>query len=165
MSDLTHEQKKEFIEAAYNAALGLAAEGRAIVPAVVAAQAALESRYGASSLSAQAYNYFGIKAGKSWRGRSVVMPTMEWDRDLKKMVATTARFKAFGSMRECFADYARIIETYSWFRDCVEAAKTQDPIRFVEGLITKPGEPGWATDPKYADKVLKVIAMWGLLNR
>lgn len=159
------EKKRAFVELAYSTAVELAAEGRAIVPAVVAAQAAIESAYGASSLSVQANNYFGIKSGRKWAGKSVVMPTLEWDRDLKKMVSTTARFKAFPSMRACFEDYARIIETYSWFRDCVAAAKNGDALAFIDGLITKPGEPGWATDPKYADKILKVIAMWGLLNR
>ena len=44
---------------------------------VIIAQAAIESNWGRSSLSAKYNNYFGIKAGKSWKGKTVNMKTGE----------------------------------------------------------------------------------------
>ena len=42
----------------------------------IIAQACLESKYGFSGL-AKYYNYFGMKCGSSWKGKSVVKDTKE----------------------------------------------------------------------------------------
>ena len=44
---------------------------------VIIAQAAIESNWGRSVLSSRYNNFFGIKAGKSWKGKTVNMKTGE----------------------------------------------------------------------------------------
>ena len=46
------------------------------VPAIVA-QAIVESNWGKSLLAAKYHNYFGLKCGKNWRGKSVNLKTKE----------------------------------------------------------------------------------------
>ena len=41
----------------------------------IIAQACLESGYGLSSLASKYNNYFGLKCGSSWRGKSVNLQT------------------------------------------------------------------------------------------
>src|SRR5512144_3010959 len=86
-------------------------------PGVTVAQAALESRWGASQLARAAHNYFGIKA----RGGlpSIALPTLEYRTG--RPFRTEARFARYDSMDACFADRDRIILTaacYAHARAC-----------------------------------------------
>lgn len=47
------------------------------VASAIIAQACLESNYGKSTLSAKYHNYFGMKCGSYWTGKSVNMTTKE----------------------------------------------------------------------------------------
>ena len=49
----------------------------------VIAQAVLESGWGESRLASQYHNYFGLKCGTRWTGRSVNMRTQEEYRELR----------------------------------------------------------------------------------
>src|SRR5512138_400251 len=136
--------KSEFLELATTAA---AASSRASgLPAgVTVAQAALESAWGTSQLARAAHNYFGIKAhrGLPW----IALPTLEYRHG--RAVWTEARFTRYASMEACFADRDRIILRVA----CYAAARAcaADPAAFVCALARH-----WATDPQYADKLLKV---------
>lgn len=135
-----------------------------IVPAIAAAQAALESAWGESELSREANNLFGIKAGRSWDGPTYTLPTREFDPD-SGWRTVPAQFRAYESWAECFRDYGEIINTRPWFRDAAEAAVRGDPLGFLNGLLARPGrEPGWATDPAYKEKVLDIARRYGLLE-
>jgi flagellum-specific peptidoglycan hydrolase FlgJ len=136
--------KSEFLEAASQAAL-LASRSSGLPPGITVAQAALESAWGKSRLSRDAHNYFGIKAHGShpW----MEFPTMEIQDGTT--LHTHARFALYGSMSECFADRDLLIlknERYQSAREC-----TARPKEFVRAVAAC-----WATDPQYADKVLRV---------
>jgi flagellum-specific peptidoglycan hydrolase FlgJ len=152
----------DFIVLAFNAAEEAAKHGAPINPAIAAAQAALESNYGNSQLAIEGKNLFGIKAGKSWKGETVSFKTKEFD-DAKGMYETSAAFRKYKTWAHCFEDYGHIIGRLSWYKDAV-AAKN-DPVGFLLGLAAKPGkEPGWATDPRYVEKVLIVAKRFNLIN-
>ena len=123
-------------------------------PSVLAAQAALESNWGngvsASADGRSSYNLFGIKADASWTGPRVTVPTLEYKGG--RLVQETAPFRAYGSYAESFADYTRFLESNPRYRDAL--AKTGDAGEFVAGLQ----QAGYATDPKYSDKVLSILA-------
>jgi flagellar protein FlgJ len=149
--------RKEFILSAY-AAARKAREGNApINPIAAAAQAALESNYGASGLARDANNLFGIKKGGNWTGPVLSLPTHEVDPALGD-VTVTAEFRKYGDWSECFRDYGAIIGRLSFYADAV-AAK-DDPAGFIRGLAARDGEPGWATDPNYVTKVTALIDQW-----
>lgn len=142
--------KPEFLVAATRAALA-ASGASGFPPGITVAQAALESNWGQSQLARDASNYFGIKAHGAQA--SVAYPTFEHvnGRDVR----VSAAFARYASMEECFADRDRIIATahsYAQARAC-----RADPEAFARALATH-----WATDPQYADKLLRVHRANGL---
>lgn len=150
----------EFLLGVLAAARRAAAEGAPIVPAVVAAQAALESAWGNSRLARDANNLFGIKAGRSWAGEVLELPTREFDPETG-WIRMLARWRKYPSWTACIADYAAILKRLSWFADAVAAAERGDAMGFLDGLLPRKGEPGWATDPAYRSKVLSVMRRLG----
>ncbi len=134
------------------------AEKHAVHPAIMAAQAVLESGFGRSILSKKANNLFGIKAGPKWKGPRYPIRTREWTEE-KGMYITVAEFRVYADWTACMMDYARIIETLSWYRDA--ASNCTDAIRYLDGILPAPREPGWATDPHYRDKILAICRRFG----
>lgn len=104
---------------------------------VVAAQAALESRYGKS---APGNNYFGIKGpGQNLATKEVVNG---------RTVGVNASFRAYPDMESSVLDYGRLMERdrYSGIRS---GATLQEQINAL-------GKSGYATDPRYGDKVASI---------
>ncbi len=154
--------QSDFIVMAFKATEEAVSKGAPINPAIAAAQAALESAYGNSFLCREANNLFGIKAGKAWQGKVIELPTKEFDA-ARGMYSTVARFRKYDSWADCFRDYGEIIGRLSWYKDAVVAK--DDPVGFILGLAAKPGrEPGWATDPRYVEKVLSVAKRFNLIS-
>ena len=112
---------------------------------ITVAQAALESRWGESELSRRANNYFGIKAHgqHTW----VEMPTTEVIGGIAKQVRE--KFAAYADMDECFACRDRLILGGVVY----EEARRQlgDAEQFSRALAKH-----WATDPQYAEKLMRV---------
>ena len=63
----------------------------------VISQAVLESGWGESRLTSQYYNYFGLKCGTRWTGRSVNMRTQEEYRE-GTLTSIRDNFRVFDSM-------------------------------------------------------------------
>jgi flagellum-specific peptidoglycan hydrolase FlgJ len=142
--------RAEFIQQAMEAARAASAES-GLPAGITVAQAALESRWGESELSRRGNNYFGIKAhGKhAW----VEMPTTEVVKGVAQKVS--ARFAAYRDMRECFACRDALILRGAVY---VEARrKKDDPEAFARELAKH-----WATDPEYAEKLMRVYRENGL---
>ncbi len=136
--------REEFLEQASNAAQ-ISSKCSGLLAGVTVAQAALESSFGNSALSRKANNYFGIKA----HGRHVVLelPTTEViNGDARKV---TARFAAYRDMAECFTCRDQLICHAAVYTEA--RANARDPEQFVRALAKH-----WATDPNYAEKILKV---------
>ena len=132
--------KQEFISLATNAA----AAGK-YPTGIAVAQAALESAWGTSQLSQKANNYFGIKAHGD--AESIAFPTTEVVNG--KSVTVQARFAKYPDTAACFADRDRIITQLACYQDA--RANVADPELFALCLARH-----WATDPKYAEKVLRI---------
>ena len=116
------------------------------------AQAALETGWGKSEIrlpnGQPSYNLFNIKAGRSWAGATVDTLTTEYvDGVAQKQVE---RFRAYGSYAESFADYANLIRNSPRYSAVVGE---QDAAQFARGLQ----EAGYATDPRYAEKLTRII--------
>ena len=73
-SDMT---KNEFISSVAGYVQKYASAYGILVHSPVIAQAILESGWGESKLSSRYHNYFGLKCGSRWRGKSVNMKTQE----------------------------------------------------------------------------------------
>jgi len=131
-----------------------AAEVKTGIPAAfMVAQAAHETGWGRKEIRSAdgtpSFNLFGIKAGGEWKGPVVEVPTTEYVNG--KAQRTTARFRAYSSYAESFADYAQMMKDSPRYAQTV--AKASNASAFAHGLQ----RAGYATDPAYADKLTRVI--------
>lgn len=142
----------EFVQE--HTAAARAAEAQTGIPAAfMVAQAAHESGWGRRQITnadgTSANNLFGIKAGAGWNGPVAEITTTEYvDGEARKV---TARFRAYASPAESFADYARLMKTSPRYSGVLENATSAEG--FAQGLQ----RAGYATDPAYADKLTRVI--------
>ena len=116
-------------------------------------QAALETGWGRAEIrgadGANSHNLFGIKAGSSWKGRTVDVVTTEYvDGQPRKQVET---FRAYDSYAESFRDYASLLRNNARYQNVI--AQGRDAAGFAQGLQ----QAGYATDPNYAQKLMNVI--------
>lgn len=115
------------------------------------AQAALESGWGKKTLKTEtgddSYNLFNIKAGSNWAGPVVSKEVVEYKSGLA--VRSTEKFRVYGSYEESFADYAKLISISPRYAGVLN----QDAQGFASGLQ----QGGFATDPAYANKIMRVL--------
>ncbi len=124
------------------------------VPAhFLVAHAALETGWGRKELlnpdGTPTYNLFGVKAGKSWNGKTVDATTTEYVNGVARK--QTERFRAYHSYEDAFSDYASMLQNNPRFAGAVNGVVT--PAEFAQGLQNG----GYATDPAYASKLMRII--------
>jgi flagellar protein FlgJ len=113
------------------------------------AHAALESGWGRheprSESGLPSHNLFGIKAGRAWDGAVAGAQTNEFEGGRWQRQA--ARFRAYSSYAEGFADYAHML------RERFGITGNMSEAEFAGRLA----DAGYATDPTYADKLTRVL--------
>ena len=116
-------------------------------------QAALETGWGRAEIRAadgqNSHNLFGIKAGGAWRGRTADVVTTEYING--KPHKQVESFRAYDSYADAFRDYATMLRANPRYQNVVTQA--QDATGFAQGLQ----QAGYATDPNYANKLMRVI--------
>ena len=145
-------QRRRFIELMQPHAEAAARE-LGVDPRSVIAQAALETGWGTSrpaDASGNSNNFFGIKAGASWRGDRVDSDTTEYVNG--EAGTERAQFRAYGSVAENVSDYVRLVRDNPRYSP---ALNTGDDVRAFATALQR---GGYATDPAYADKVVSVAA-------
>jgi flagellar protein FlgJ len=122
---------------------------------VLLAQAGLETGWGRSQPRAAngepSHNLFGIKAGKGWTGSSALATTTEYVAGA--VVRTVDRFRAYASYTDAFADFGRLISGNPRYAEALSHAG--DPQAYARALQ----RGGYATDPHYAEKLARTIAL------
>lgn len=122
---------------------------RSGVPAsITLAQGMLESNYGRSELAVKANNHFGIQAhGDAWKGKTYEhMDSGE----LRK-------FRKYKSVLESYEDHSNFLVKNKRYAGLFKLERT-DYKGWARGLKSA----GYAEDPAYADKLIRVIEMYGL---
>ncbi|MDP1645164.1 MAG: flagellar assembly peptidoglycan hydrolase FlgJ [Thiobacillus sp.] len=116
-------------------------------------QAALETGWGKAEIRGadgqNSHNLFGIKAGASWKGNTVDIVTTEYVNG--KPQKQVESFRAYDSYADSFRDYANLLRGNARYQNVI--AQGQDAVGFAQGLQ----QAGYATDPKYAQKLMSVI--------
>ena len=113
------------------------------IPAsIILAQACLESADGRSTLATKANNHFGIKCHSSWKGK-----TYRKDDDRRN---------------ECFRKYPTIEDSYKDHSEFLKNGKRYSklfslPLRDYRKWAKGLKEAGYATDPHYAEVLIKII--------
>lgn len=131
-----------------------AASAETGVPArFILGQAALESGWGVREIRGadgqNSFNLFGVKAGKNWNGAVVNAVTTEYVNGVPKK--TTEPFRAYASYAEAFADHARLLSGSPRYAGVLAGARN------AESFATGMQRAGYATDPRYAEKLARVI--------
>ncbi len=125
--------------------------------AYLLAQAGLETGWGRfqpkGADGAPSHNIFGIKAGKSWTGPVVEAKTTEYVNG--KPVISMEKFRAYASYGEALQDFAKLVSGNPRYAGAV--AKAGDAGAYAQGLQ----KAGYATDPRYAEKLVAAIRMVG----
>ncbi|TAJ55774.1 MAG: flagellar assembly peptidoglycan hydrolase FlgJ [Nevskiaceae bacterium] len=116
---------------------------------VVVGHAALETGWGRHQPAGDSNNLFGIKADAGWRGAKASSET----REVRAGVEQTERadFRRYDSAAESVADYVRFLRGNPRYAQAL--AHGGDAVHFAQGLQ----KAGYATDPRYASKLLGVI--------
>lgn len=132
----------------------LAASAATGIPArFMLGQAALETGWGRAEIRAangqNSHNLFGIKAGGAWRGRTADVVTTEYVNG--KPHKQVESFRAYDSYADAFRDYGTMLRTHPRYQKGITQA--QDAAGFAQGLQ----QAGYATDPNYANKLMRVI--------
>jgi flagellar protein FlgJ len=121
---------------------------------ILLSQAALETGWGQKVLQrsggASSFNFFNIKAGSDWHGATVTVPTIEYQNGIA--VREVATFRAYRSPEESFSDYASLIADNPRYQQAL--ARGGDATAYIRALAAA----GYATDPRYADKVLAIFS-------
>ena len=118
------------------------------VPAsITLAQGMLESDNGNSALAVYANNHFGIKCHKEWTGETYTQDDDEKDECFRK----------YTSAYDSYVDHSEFLKTrprYAFLFDL----KITDYKGWAKGLK----DAGYATDPKYADRLIQLIERYKL---
>ena len=122
-------------------------------PEALLAQAALETGWGRHVMrhasGDSSHNLFGIKADSRWEGDRVQVSTLEYRDGVA--LKTRARFRAYGSYAESFADYVDFVQRNPRYREALR--NTQSPAAYFQSLQAA----GYATDPDYAEKIKRIL--------
>ena len=143
---------KEFVQALYPHAIE-AAKALNIDPKAMIAQAAVETGWGKSLIhksdGENSHNLFGIKADKRWNGEKATVDTLEFVNNVPEK--QQASFRSYGSFTHSMEDYVDFIKSNPRYDEAIQ--KSEKPEDYFRALQ----EAGYATDPKYAEKVMSVF--------
>lgn len=118
------------------------------IPAsITLAQGLLESGAGRSTLARKSNNHFGIKCGSRWEGR-----TVRHDDD-----ARNECFRAYKHPRDSYEDHSKFLRTGARYAFLFRL-KITDYKGWARGLK----KAGYATDPRYADRLIDIIELYEL---
>jgi flagellar protein FlgJ len=141
--------RRDFVDRVWGHAVK-ASEETGVPAQFIVAHAALESGWGAREIrradGSASHNLFGIKVGRNWRGEVTETRTTEYADGLAQ--SQVEAFRAYADYGEAFRDYGRLLKArYLGGEQPVDAGD------FAWRLQSG----GYATDPRYADKLMRVI--------
>ncbi len=122
-----------------------------VLPSITVAQAILESGWGRSSLSTQAHNLFGIKG--SYNGHSVTMRTREVYGG--RSVYINDAFRAYANNSESVEDHGNFLYVNRRYHNLLGDTNYASVARKLRA-------DGYATDPNYANALIRLVQTYGL---
>ncbi len=137
--------------------IAIAEMSRTGIPASIKlAQGILESNCGKSDLACKANNHFGIKCGSDWNGKCF----KKEDDDYEDGKLVKSCFREFSCVYDSYIAHSDFLtdpakaNRYGFLFDL----KSTDYKAWAKGL----SKAGYATDPKYADRLIDIIEKYDL---
>lgn len=123
------------------------------VASPIIAQACIESAFGTSSLGKRYHNYFGMKCGSSWKGKSVNLATKE-EYKPGTLTSIKANFRAYDSMDEGVNGYFVFISSKR-YSNLKEATTPKEYLEMIKA-------DGYATSSAYVNTNMSCINKYDL---
>lgn len=142
---MTH---KEFIEVIAKYVIKYANDYGIKVHSPIIAQAILESGWGGSALASKYNNFFGLKCGGSWKGKSVNMATKE-EYTVGTLTDIRANFRVYDSIEDGVKGYFEFIN-YSRYSNLKGVTNPEEYCRLIKA-------DGYATSSTYVTNLMRVI--------
>ncbi|MBB1300464.1 MULTISPECIES: flagellar assembly peptidoglycan hydrolase FlgJ [Pseudoalteromonas] len=146
------ENAEDFISSVWEHAK-TAAEKIGLNPAVMVAQAALETGWGKHIINKSdgnsSFNLFNIKSDRSWQGEKANKMTLEFEQGTP--VKRQASFRAYDSIKDSVNDFVQFLTENPRYQEALQ--NTAKPAAFLDSLQ----KAGYATDPNYAEKIKQVL--------
>lgn len=114
----------------------------------IIAQAILESGWGSSVLASKYNNYFGLKCGGAWNGKSVNMSTQE-EYTVGVMTDIRDNFRVFDDFDDGIRGYFEFTN-YSRYANLKGVTSPEEYCRLIK-------EDGYATSSTYVDNLMRII--------
>lgn len=145
--------KNEFIKAIAGYVQKYAYVYGITVHSPIIAQAILESGWGESKLASVYHNYFGLKCGTKWTGKSVNLSTQE-EYTAGTLTTIKDNFRVFDNMEDGVKGYFEFIqlERYHNLRGIT------DPQKYLETIKAD----GYATSSTYVTNTMKLVTQYDL---
>lgn len=124
-------------------------------PSAIIGQAILEGGWGQSSLASKYHNYFGLKCGSSWKGKSVNLSTKE-EYTAGTLTNIKANFRVYDTMEDGVRGYFEFIQ-YTRYQNLKSATSSLNYLELIK-------QDGYATSSKYVDNVYNVVLANNLLK-
>ncbi|MBQ8052598.1 MAG: glucosaminidase domain-containing protein [Lachnospiraceae bacterium] len=119
----------------------------------IIAQAIHESGWGESSLSAKYHNYFGLKCGTLWRGKSVNLSTKE-EYSAGTLTTIRSNFRVYDNMEEGVKGYFEFIQLARY----ANLKGVTSPRQYLQNIKND----GYATGSQYVDHTMALINLYNL---
>ena len=119
----------------------------------IIAQAIHESGWGESKLSAKYHNYFGLKCGTKWTGKSVSMKTQE-EYSAGSLSTISANFRAYDSMEEGVKGYFEFIQLPRY----ANLKGVTSPRQYLQNIKND----GYATGSQYVNNTMNLVNLYNL---
>ena len=148
-------EQQNFINSIYKALCKYAPAYSIKCYSAIIGQAILESGWGNSKLASNFHNYFGLKCGSSWKGKSVNMKTFE-EFKAGTLTQISDNFRVFDNLDSGVKGYLDFINTkrYSNLKN------VSSPKEYLQNIKND----GYATSSKYVDSVMKIVTSYNLTS-
>ena len=151
--DFRPETRADFVREVWPLAVR-AGKQLGVDPRAIVAQAALETGWGRRLIRDDAgvsgNNLFGIKADRAWSGERVTVTTLEYEGGLPK--PQRAQFRAYPDLATGFQDYVDFMRGNPRYSEALRTGGS------AHEYAARLQSAGYATDPRYAEKIRSIIA-------
>lgn len=146
-------EKQEFITTVAALVAKYARGYGILVHSPIIAQGVTESNWGNSTLSTKYHNYFGLKCGSKWTGKSVNMRTNE-EYTPGTLTQINDNFRVYESMEEGVKGYFEFIRITRY----QNLKGITDPRNYLETIKAD----GYATSTKYVENNMRIVEQYNL---
>ena len=126
-----------------------------VLASLTTAQAILEAGWGTNGLATVGKALFGIKATKSWKGKVYCKDTKECYDGVNLVEVKNTAFRAYDTWEESVTDHSAFLKANKRYKEVIGETDYKKACYAIKAAE-------YATDPDYAEKLIKIIEQYNL---